>query len=50
MGCFSKNGQNMSKTIDELVNNDFEIKSMKEMKTTFRDLKSIDASSEDSFV
>ncbi len=40
----------MSKTIDELVNNDFEIKSMKEMKTTFRDLKSIDASSEDSFV
>ena len=41
MGCFSKNGQNMSKTIDELVNNDFEIKSMKEMKTSFRDLKSM---------
>ena len=40
----------MSKTIDELVNHDFEIKSMKDMKNSFRDLKSIDARSEDSFI
>ena len=50
MGCFAKNGINMSKTTDELVNHDFEIKSMKDMKNSFRDLKSIDARSEDSFI
>lgn len=31
----------MSNTIDELVNHDFEIKSMNDIKNSFRDLKSI---------